>query len=105
MSVLMMASLLRRLAVARADVTVDRRPSTPASMPTSREQLTVSPSTLSFDFQVVLPPDGVASKPQNIMLSVAKNQPQPVTIELPMMVSDQNRDAAAVHRSGQQLLR
>ena len=37
----------------------------------------------------MLPPDGVASKPKNITLSVAKNQPQPVTIES-IVVSDQS---------------
>jgi len=65
-----------------------RAQSSPAVTPVT-SILTVSPGTLNFDFQVVLPPDGVASKPQNIMLSVAKNQPEPVTIES-IMVSDQN---------------
>ncbi len=79
-AILMMASLFGLRAT--------RAQSSPTVTPVS-SILTVSPATLSFDFQVALPPNGVASKPQNIMLSVAKNQPEPVTIES-IMVSDQN---------------
>ncbi|HVN29706.1 MAG TPA: choice-of-anchor D domain-containing protein [Candidatus Binataceae bacterium] len=64
---------------------------TPTSMLTPvASTLTVAPAKLSFGFQLVLPPDGAPSKPKNLTLSVAKNQPQPVTVELPLMVSDQN---------------
>ena len=57
-----------------------RAQSSPTVTPVS-SVLTISPGTLKFGFQVVLPPDGVASSPKNVSLSVAKNQPQPVTIE------------------------
>ena len=57
-----------------------RAQSSPTVTPVS-SVLTISPATLGFGFQVVLPPDGVASSPKNVSLSVAKNQPQPVTIE------------------------
>jgi len=63
-----------------------RAQSSPAVTPVT-SILTVSPGTLNFDFQVVLPPDGVASSPKNITLSVAKNQTQPVTIAS-LIVSD-----------------
>ncbi len=79
-AVLMMASLF--------GLRLSRAQSSPTVTPVN-SVLSVSPSTLNFDFQVVLPPNGVASKPQNLMLSVAKNQPEPVTIES-IMVSDQN---------------
>ena len=50
--------------------------------------LTVSPARLDFGFRAVLPPDGqVSDKPKIVTLSVAKNQPQSVTIES-LMVSD-----------------
>ena len=63
---------------------------TPTSMLTPvMSTLMVKPDTLSFGFQVVLPPDGAPSqKPKSVTLSVAKNQPQAVTIEQPLMVSD-----------------
>ena len=83
--ILMMASLLGAPSL--------RAQSTPAVTPVA-SSLTVSPLNLGFDFQVVLPPDGVASKPKNITLSVAKNQPQPVTIEQPLMVSDSSAPPA-----------
>jgi hypothetical protein len=79
-AVLMMASLLGSSA--------PQAQSSPASSVTVASNLTVSPAILEFGFQVVLPPDGLPSKPKNITLSVAKNQPQPVTIEQPLMVSD-----------------
>jgi hypothetical protein len=49
--------------------------------------LTVKPANLNYGFQIVLPPDGVPSSPRNVTMSVAKNQPQPVTIES-LAVSD-----------------
>jgi len=56
---------------------------------TVASNLTVKPSSLDFGFQAVLPPDGqVSQKPKTITLSVANNQPQPVTIEQPLLVSD-----------------
>jgi hypothetical protein len=70
-------------------------PSSRAQSPVSAattvaSNLTVSPSVVDFGFQVVLPPDGVlgTSNPRTITLRVAKNQPQPVTIEQPLMISD-----------------
>ncbi len=63
-----------------------RAQSSPTVTPVT-SSLTVKPANVNFGFQLVLPPDGVASKPQDITLSVAKNQPQPVTIES-LSVSD-----------------
>jgi hypothetical protein len=62
---------------------------TPTSMLTPvASKLTVKPETLTFGIQIVLPPVGTVSKPKNITLSVAKNQPDAVTIELPLLISD-----------------
>jgi hypothetical protein len=64
---------------------------TPTGTPTQvASTLTVKPDTLVFGFEPVLPPAGVASKPEKITLSVARNQPAPVTIEQPLMISDSN---------------
>jgi hypothetical protein len=63
-----------------------RAQSTPVVTPVA-SNLTAKPASLNFGFQVVLPPDGVPSSPKNVTLSVAKNQPQPVTIES-LAVSD-----------------
>ena len=64
---------------------------TPSSAPTVASKLMVTPEILVFEGEVVLPPDGVASKkPKSVMLTVARNQPAAVTIELPVMVSDPN---------------
>jgi len=64
---------------------------TPTGTPAAvGSKLNVVPSMLTFGFETVLPPHGVASKPEKITLSVARNQPAPVTIELPLMVSDSN---------------
>jgi hypothetical protein len=69
--------------------------STPtATATTVAGKLTVNPSILKFGFEMVLPPDGVASAPRNITLSVARNQPQAVTIEQPLMVSDSSAPPA-----------
>jgi hypothetical protein len=67
------------------------RAQSPVSAATAVDSiLTVKPAIVNFASQVVLPPDGVAGalNPRTITLSVAKNQPQPVTIEQPLMVSD-----------------
>jgi len=62
---------------------------TPTGTPTMvGSKLTVAPASLTFPFEPVLPPNGVASKPQKVTLSVARSQPAPVTIEQPLMVSD-----------------
>ena len=62
---------------------------TPTSMLTpAGSTLLVTPDKLSFGFQIVLPPVGEPSKPKSLKLSVAKNQPAPVTIEQPLMISD-----------------
>ncbi|HXN86344.1 MAG TPA: choice-of-anchor D domain-containing protein [Candidatus Binataceae bacterium] len=64
---------------------------TPVGAPTVASMLRVVPETLLFEGEVVLPPDGLASKkPKNVTLSVARNEPSAVTIELPLMVSDPN---------------
>jgi hypothetical protein len=89
---MMMASLLggSPTIAQMASPTVTITP-TPTSMLTPvASTLIVRPETLSFGFEIVLPPDGVASKPKSVTLSVAKNQPAPVTIEQPLMVSDPN---------------
>ena len=65
-----------------------RAQSSPSVTPVA-SSLSVKPGSLNFGFQISLPPRGVAGKPQNITLSVAKNQPQPVTIES-LLISDQN---------------
>ena len=70
--ILMMVSLL--------GLPSSRAQSTPNVTPVA-STLSSKPNSLNFGFEVVLPPDGVASNPKNITLSVAKNQPQPVTIE------------------------
>jgi hypothetical protein len=86
---MLMASLLGASSTrAQMSPTITVTP-TPASMLTPvASTLTVKPATLTFGFEVVLPPVGTVSKPKNITLSVAKNQPQPVTIELPLLISD-----------------
>jgi len=88
--VLMMMASLFGMSTTRAQVTPSATVTpTPAGMLTPvASKLTVKPGVLSFGFEVVLPPDGTQSKPKSIKLSVAKNQPQPVTIEQPLMVSD-----------------
>lgn len=68
---------------------------TPTGTPTTvGSNLIIKPSILEFGFETVLPPDGVASAPKSITLSVAKNQPAPVTIEQPLMVSDSSAPPA-----------
>ncbi|HLI79236.1 MAG TPA: choice-of-anchor D domain-containing protein [Candidatus Binataceae bacterium] len=68
---------------------------TPTGTPTTvGSKLIIKPSILKFGFETVLPPDGAASAPKSIILSVAKNQPAPVTIEQPLMVSDSNATPA-----------
>jgi hypothetical protein len=86
---MMMASLFGASPIrAQMSPTVTVTP-TPASMLTPvASTLIVKPETLTFGFEVVLPPVGTVSKPKNVTLSVAKNQPQPVTIELPLLISD-----------------
>ncbi len=61
--------------------------STPTATATAVESsLKVSPGSVDFGFRAVLPPDGeITTKPKIVTLSVAKNQPQPVTIEAPMI--------------------
>ena len=67
------------------------RTATPTGTPTAvGSKLNVKPETLTFGFETVLPPDGAASQPEKITLSVARNQPAPVTIEQPLMISDSN---------------
>jgi hypothetical protein len=62
---------------------------TPTATPTTvGSSLTVSPDVVKFDVTVVLPPDGALSKPTNVILSVAKGEPQSVIVEQPLMVSD-----------------
>jgi hypothetical protein len=62
---------------------------TPTGTPTQvASKLTVVPASLTFGPEAVLPPNGVASKPDKVTLSVARNQPAPVTIEQPLMISD-----------------
>ena len=63
--------------------------STPTATATAVSSiLKISPALVDFGFRAVLPPDGqVSDKPKIVTLSVAKNQPQSVTIES-LMVSD-----------------
>lgn len=63
--------------------------STPTATATAVDSiLKISPATLDFGSRAVLPPDGQPSdKAKSVTLSVAKNQPQSVTIES-LMVSD-----------------
>jgi len=63
---------------------------TPTPGPTVASTLTLKPAALHFPFQLVLPPNGVASTPRNAVLSVSKKQPSPVTL-LSISVSDPNQ--------------
>lgn len=54
---------------------------TPTATPTPTVKLTVTPQTLHFSFQIVLPPDGVPSKPKNVTLSLSNKQPAAVQIQ------------------------
>jgi len=86
---LMMASLLGPTSSRAQILATPTVASTPTATPTTvASNLTVNPRQLVFGFQDVLPPDGAPSKPKNIVLSVARNQPQAVTIEQPLMTSD-----------------
>lgn len=88
---LLMTSLFG-FSTSRAQITAT---ATPTNAPTSvASKLTVSSPILTFGFELVLPPDGVASAPKTLTLSVAKNQPQAVTIEQPLMVSDSSAPPA-----------
>ncbi len=62
---------------------------TPTNPPTPVASiLKASPAVLNLGTQIVLAPNGVAGSPKSVTLSVAGNQPAPVTIDA-ILVSDQ----------------
>jgi len=86
---MMMASLFGASPTrAQMSPTVTLTPTPTSMISPVASKLTVKPEILTFGFEIVLPPYGTVSKPKNLTLSVAKNQPQPVTIELPLLISD-----------------